>query len=340
MTAVHEGQRRSSAAPLRQRLVTLVGEVGYGREEPIVIGVRQPGAAPLFLAQGLTSAGKPLSGTTLIYAASLAKQVTAACAALLVQRGVLDVDAALSRWLPELPAWAETVRLRHLVHHTAALPDAEIDAALAAAGETDRTTRGVLDALSRLPALDRRPGAGYVYSGAGYVCLAAVVQRAAGQLLPAFASAHLFGPLEMADTRYWPGPGPAPPGAAPLASAHPAPLSLGDGGMWSTAEDLLRWSQALNTDQLGIGGLLQTPGRLDDGTLLDYAWGMGVRSHAGHRVYRHGGGWPGVRALLARVPDLRLSLVTVALADDSERRVPLVASLLDLLVGARFSVDR
>jgi len=67
---------------------------------------------------------------------------------------------------------------------------------------------------------------------------------------------------------------------------------------------------------------------------------MGVRSHAGHRVYRHGGGWPGVRALLARVPDLRLSLVTVALADDSERRVPLVASLLDLLVGARFSVDR
>jgi CubicO group peptidase (beta-lactamase class C family) len=332
MTSIHQRQRRSPAAQLRQRVGTLVGEAGYGREDPIVIGVQQPGTAPIFLAQGLTSAGEPLRGTTLIYAASLAKQMTAACAALLVRRGVLDMDSALSHWLPELPAWADSVRLRHLVHHTAALPDAEIDAALATAGDTDRTTHGVLGTLSRVTTLDRRPGAGYVYSSAGYVCLAAVVERAAGQPLAEFARGHLFGPLKMADTCYWPGPGPAPPGAAPLACAHPAPLSLGDGGVWSTAEDLLRWGQALNTDQLGICGLVQTPGRLDAGTLLDYAWGMGVRSRAGHRVYRHGGGWPGVRALLARVPDLGLSLVTVALADNTERRVPLTDSLLDLLV--------
>jgi hypothetical protein len=58
---------------------------------------------------------------------------------------------------------------------------------------------------------------------------------------------------------------------------------------------------------------------------------MGVRSHAGHRCYRHGGGWPGLRALLARSPGLGLSLVTLALADDTERRVPLADSLLDLL---------
>jgi CubicO group peptidase (beta-lactamase class C family) len=333
MAPIHERQRRSPAARLRQRVVTLVSAVGYGLEEPIVIGVRQPGAAPFFLAQGLTSAGEPLSGTTLIYAASLSKQMTAACAALLVQRGVLDMDAALSHWLPELPAWADTVRLRHLVYHTAALPDAGIDAAMTTAGDIDRSTQGVIDTLSRFPTLDREPGTDYVYSGAGYVCLAVVVQRAAGQPLPDFARRHLFGPLKMADTCYWPGPGPAPPRAAPLACAHPAPLSLGDGGVWSTAEDLLRWSQALNTDQLGISGLLQTQGRLDDGTLLDYAWGVGVRSHAGHRVYRHGGGWPGVRALLARVPDLDLSLVTVALADDTERRVPLTDSLLDLLAA-------
>jgi CubicO group peptidase (beta-lactamase class C family) len=220
-----------------------------------------------------------------------------------------------------------------LAYHTAALPAAEIDAAMTTAGDTDRTTQGVIDTLSQFPTLQRQPGTRYVYSGAGYVCLAAVVQRAAGQPLPDFARRHLFGPLQMADTCYWPGPGPTPPRAAPLASAHPAPLSLGDGGVWSTAEDLLRWGQALNADRLGICGLLQTPGRLNDGTLLDYAWGMGVRSHAGHQVYRHGGGWPGVRALLARVPDLGLSLVTLALADNTERRVPLADGLLDLLAA-------
>lgn len=155
------------------------------------------------------------------------------------------------------------------------------------------------------------------------------MERAAGQPLPQFAQRQLFAPLAMVDTCYWRGPDPTPPGAAPLAFPHPAPLSLGDGGVWTTASDLLRWSQALNADELGISTLMQTPGCLDDGTPIDYAWGIGVRSHAGHRVYRHGGGWPGLRAAQARIPDLDLSMVLIAVADDTERRVDLLNSLLD-----------
>ncbi|MFC4117733.1 serine hydrolase [Nonomuraea zeae] len=151
--------------------------------------------------------------------------------------------------------------------------------------------------------------------------------------MPHHAGSRLFAPLGMTGTRFWPGPEPAPPGAAPTDPSWPAPLSLGDGGVWSTAADLLRWSQALNADELGVSALLQTPGRLDDGTLLDYAWGIGVRSHAGHRVYRHGGGWAGLRALQARIPGLGLSLVVVAIADHTERRVDLAGSLLDEVTG-------
>jgi hypothetical protein len=79
--------------------------------------------------------------------------------------------------------------------------------------------------------------------------------------------------------------------------------------------------------------LMRTPGGLDDGTPIGYAWGMGVRSHADYRVYRHGGGGPGLRAQLARVPDLNQSLVIIALADGSERRVDLAAGLLDLVTA-------
>lgn len=113
----------------------------------------------------------------------------------------------------------------------------------------------------------------------------------------------------------------------------PAPLSLGDGGLWSTADDLLRWNEAMNTDALTIAAVLQRPGRLDDGTLLDYAWGVGVRTRAGHRVYRHGGGWPGLRLLLARVPDLGVGIVIIAPGDDTERRGVLDDALLDMVTG-------
>jgi CubicO group peptidase (beta-lactamase class C family) len=276
-----------------------------------------------------------LSATTLVYAAvyaaSLAKQMTAACAALLVHRGDLDMDAPLSDWLPELPGWARTVRLRHLVHHTAALPDdTELaERETAAPAHLDFTTPSRIAALIQFPALDGVPGTRHAYSNAGYVCLALVVERACGEPLPAFARRHIFVPLGMADTIFWSGPEPVPAQAAPLARIHPAPLSLGDGGMWSTATDLLRWSQAFNADELGISTTLQTPGRLDDGTVLDYAWGLGVRSHAGHRVYSHGGGWPGIRLKLAHVPDLNASVLAVALHDDTDDVVAVVDELLD-----------
>jgi CubicO group peptidase (beta-lactamase class C family) len=311
------------------RLTTLIAGAGYGSQEPVIVGVHRQGRAPVFVSQGVTGAGEQLSSATVTYAASLSKQITAACAAVLVQEGALDMEAMLAYWMPELPAWAGTVRLRHLLYHTAALPGDTVGAIVGSTA--DWTTPAVLSALAQVPALGSRPGATYTYSGAGYVCLAVVVERAAGQPLPIFAENRIFTTLGMNTTRYWPEP--VPPGAAPLAAPHPAPLSLGDGGVWSTASDLVRWGQALNADELGISPLMETPGSLDDGTPLDYAWGMGIRSHAGYRVYRHGGGWPGLRALLARVPDLNLSLVIIALADNSERRIELAAGMLDLVTA-------
>lgn len=316
---------------LADRLAALIAGAGYGSREPVIAGVHGQGCPPVFAAQGMTAAGEPAGPATLAYAASLSKQITAGCAALLVREGRLDMEDTLARWLPGLPGWADSVRLRHLLHHTAALPDAQADPI--AGGAADRTTAAVLSALERVSVLPAAPGTAHAYSNAGYVCLAAVVARASGQPLPEFAGRRVFVPLGMTGTRYWTGPAPAPPGAAPLAAAHPAPLSLGDGGVWSTARDLLRWGQALNADELGVSALMQAPGCLDDGTPVGYAWGMGVRSHAGYRVYRHGGGWPGLRALLARVPDLGQSLVIVALADDSERRGELAAGMLDLVTA-------
>jgi CubicO group peptidase (beta-lactamase class C family) len=289
-----------------------------------VVGVQRAGESPVFTTRGLTA-------TTIVYAASLSKQITAACAALLVRDGDLDMNAPLSDWLPELPGWARTVRLRHLVHHTAALPDdTELaNRETAAQSHLDFTTQSRIAALAEFPALDGVPGTRYAYSNAGYVCLALLVRRACGEPLPAFAQRRIFVPLAMTDTCFWSGPGPAPAQAAPLTHVHPAPLSLGDGGMWSTATDLLRWSQAFNADELGISTTLRTPGRLDDGTVLDYAWGLGVRSHAGHRVYSHGGGWPGICSKLAHLPDLNASVLAVALHDDTDHVVALVDDLLD-----------
>ena len=325
--------RSVSSASLDRCVADLVAEVGYRPEEPLVVGVRLPQFGEYFFTQGWARTGSPLAHDTVLYTASLSKQITAACLALLVQQGVLHVDSVLGRWLPELPGWASSVRLHHLLHHAGGLPgDTEIDTACLAAGQIDRTTEGVLTSLASFPHLSAESGSRFAYSNAGYVCLAVVIERAARQPLPAFAHEHLFDPLGMSRTRYWPGPAPHPPGAAPLMPRHPAPLSLGDGGVWSSAKDLLRWCQALNDNELHLTDLVQSPGHLGDGTPTGYAWGMGVRTHIGQLIYRHGGGWQSLRALLTRAPAAGLSLVTIALADDTERRIPLTDNLLGRLI--------
>ena len=295
--------------------------VGYRPGDKLVVGVLRPDMPPTFLAQG------GLAERSLVYTASLSKQVTAACIALLARAGEIFLDGSVLSWLPELPPWASGIRIRHLVHHKGGLPF-DVDG-----HEPDRTTTGTLRALAAFPHLAHPPGTEFDYSNPGYVCLGEIVRRASGESLEDFAHRRLFTPLEMTRTLFWSGPDPAPPDAVPLDPPRPAPLSLGDGGMWSTAEDLLRWCEGLNSDRLSLAVQLQKQGRLDDGRVLPYAWGMGVHEHAGHVFYRHGGAWDGVRSLLIRVPDRGLGIVVLAVGDVTERRLELADILLDLLLA-------
>ena len=317
--------------PSQDRVAALTRAAGYGPEDPYVVGVERHDAPPVFVAGGRSRTGEPLGPASVVYAASLAKQVTATCAALLVREGRLDLEDPLARWLPELPAWAADVRLRQLPSHTSGLPEVATFEELDEAG-LDRTTAVVLDALVRAGGLASAPGTEHRYSNVGYVCLTVVLQRVTGRALADLAQERLFSPLGMASTGFWSGPAAHPPGAAPLDPAFPAPLSVGDGGLWSSAVDLLRWDLALDRDTLGVSALVQTPGHLDDGTPLDYAWGVGVREHRGRRVHRHGGRWAGLCAQLVRL-DGQGGLVVLALDDDEDRTTALADALLTELAG-------
>lgn len=267
-----------------------------------------------------------MTAETVVYTASLSTQVTAACAALLVQQRRLNTEARLSEWMPELPAWASAVRVRHLIFHTSGLPEGiELDD-LHRAG-FDRTTDAVIDGLIRCDHPVSPPGIEYRYRNAGYVCLAVVVARAVRQPLADFAREHVFTPLGTIDSLFWDGPAPHPPGAAPVDRRDPALLSLGDGGLWSTPVELLRWNLATDRDELGISTLVQTSGHLDDGAALDYAWGVGVREQAGRQIYRHGGRWAGLSLQLVRLGQAT-SFVIVALDDDEDRTARLAGAVI------------
>jgi CubicO group peptidase (beta-lactamase class C family) len=289
----------------------------------VAVGVGSRRTAPVLAAHGGLSCG------AVAYSGSLMKQVTGACAALLAKRGSLDVDAPMATWLGELPPWSKTVRVRHLVHHTAGLPSTEaVWEQMERAGERDWTSDGVLAALSTTGELDHEPDTVHAYSNVGYICLGRILERVSGADLGAFAEEQLFRPLQMDSTTVWSGPEPSPPGAVlarPLES--PKPLSVGDGGLWTSVNDLLRWNEALLSDALGVSETLCATGTLDDGSPLDYGWGVRVFAVSGNRVESHGGSWDDATAKLVRFPDLGAGFAALALDGDVERMVALSDSL-------------
>jgi CubicO group peptidase (beta-lactamase class C family) len=272
---------------------------------------------------------------TVGYAGSLAKQLTGACAALLESEGALDLESSLADWLPELPWWAVPVRVRHLIHHTAGLPTTDVVwARMQEAGELDWTSDGAIAALATLDEPRAEPGAGFSYSNVGYICLARVLERAGSLPLGELARQRLFHPLGMSSTVLWSGPESTPPGATAVNDfGPPFPLSLGDGGLWTTARDLLRWNTALVADVLGVSETLHAPGHLDDGTPLDYAWGVRVHRVGGDRIQSHGGSWDGATARAVRLPDRGASFAILTLDGSIERIMELSDRLQAMLLG-------
>lgn len=299
-------------------------DVGYAKDEPVIVGLDVGGE--------LTVHAQARAPDKVYYAASLSKQIAAACVAILVNRGVVDVDSPISRWLPELPSWADTVLVRHLIHHVGGTPHPNVWRTKTAS--TEYTNSAILSAVARCLDLEETPGTTYRYSSTGYSLLGTIVTRAVDEPLTTWADSEIFDRLQMTHTQFWDGPGLAPPGVTPMIPDQPAPHSLGDGGMWTTASDLLRWNRALANDELGVTDRMHQPGRFPDGSSIGYAWGVGVREHCGRRVYLHGGSLGDVNSKLVRWHGSTDSVLVTALADTTERWLGLTDRLMDHVADA------
>lgn len=269
-------------------------------------------------------AGRPVDPATPFYVASVTKQLVGVLAAQQVRAGRLDPDVDVRSLLPRLPVWAAPVRVRHLLHHTSGLPSTARVLAAAGRGEPELTNAAVLDALSALEGPDAPPGRAFAYSNVGYVVLAEALVALTGTALPDLARREVLHPLGLGG-----GLGAVPDGTP--ADRWP-PRTLGDGGWWTGAADLLRWLEALDGGRLGadVSALVATPGRLDDGSPLAYGWGVTVHADG---TLTHGGSWPGWTAKTVRDPTTGTAVALLTTGGDADAVSRVAVTLHAQLAG-------
>ncbi len=262
----------------------------------------------------------PLTSRTVFYIASTSKQFTAMSIALLATRGKISLTDDIRRYLPELPRWDHPVTIAHLVYHTSGIPDFFVLMPLAGRRLEDTITdEDIISLLARQPRLNFRPGDQFQYSNSGYFLLGVIITRVTGKSLRQFAEDSLFAPLGMRDTHFHDDRTMVVPRRATGYVAKGDGFAIfatlfdrvGDGGVMTTIEDLVRWDRNFYDARVGGRAMLDlalTPGSLNDGTKLDYGFGLFIREQRGLREVSHGGIYNGFRAELVRYPEQRLSV--------------------------------
>ncbi|HPH19632.1 MAG TPA: serine hydrolase [Haliscomenobacter sp.] len=252
--------------------------------------------------------------------ASVSKQFVAMSAMLLKEENKLQYDDPVQKHLPTFPYGNITVR--QLLTHTSGLPE-YFDLAQRHLTLLDTLTNDdLLQLLVRhKPALEFEPGSRWAYCNTGYILLASVVSKVSGKSFADFFAERIARPLGLQNTFVYHFKGPAAPPQRVLGmrwengKAHPDDLIsidgvVGDGNVYSSAEDLLRWEQALYTEKLVKKATLEEafqPVKLNDGSTYSYGFGWGIAKEG--KELSHTGGWVGFRTLIVRDLEQKRSLI-------------------------------
>ena len=248
---------------------------------------------------------------------ALSKPLTAVAAALLHDRGRLDLDAPVQRYVPAYPAKQWTVTTRQLMGDVAGVHRIRGDNNDAMPTSHCASLDEAVAMLAADPLLFE-PGTQHRYSTWGWTLVSAVVEGAAGEPFPRFMARQVFEPLDMdrtvaAETEEL-------DGIAHGAGRRPDYSCVAGGGAFlSTPTDLVRLGSAmlkpglLRADTIAA---FQTPTRLVSGAKTTYALGWTVRNVqlAGQpaRIVSHRGSPAGGTVSLLTFPDLGLAIAAAA----------------------------
>lgn len=281
---------------------------------------------------------RPLDPKTDFRLASFTKQFTATCIMLLVRDGKLHYDDRLTDLFPEFPEYGKSITVRNLLNHTSGLPDYE-EILMKQYPNTPEEQipqildAGVLKSLEQQTAGQFAPGSKWQYSNSGYATLAMIVEKVSGKPFGQFLHDRIFAPLKMNDTlAYEKGKNIVPhraygytkqkDGSWKETDQSPTSAVLGDGGIYTSIDDLVKWDSALREHSLLSEAEMRLaltpvvpsagPAKFGSGKDVNYGFGWFLDPYKGHKRMWHDGETIGFRTTIQRFPDDQLTVIILA----------------------------
>jgi len=263
----------------------------------------------------------PLTTESILEAGSVSKQFTAAAILLLEQQGKLSLDDDVKKYIPEMPDYGWPITLRQMMQHKSGIKDWGAVVAIAGWPRSTKTYNNddALYVITNQKTLNYKPGDEYLYSNSNYNLFAIIVQRVSGMSLADFTRKNIFEPAGMKHTQWRDNFKRIVPGRAIAYSKSgtayqtnmPNEYVYGNGGLLTTAEDLLIWNNYYLNGRLGTPSLLAkqlATSPLNSGIMHRYAAGLFVGTARGWKYIAHDGATASYRANLEAYPEPALSI--------------------------------
>ncbi len=287
-----------------------------------------------------------LTTTSVTEAGSVSKQFTAAAILLLEQQGKLSLEDDVRKYIPELRDYGYRITLRQMMQHKSGLKDWGSIAAIAGWPRSTKTYNNddALYIISNQKTLNHKPGDEFLYSNSNYNLFAIIVQRVSGMSLAEFTRKYIFEPAGMRHTQWRDDHRRIVPGRAIAYSKSgnsnitnmPNEYVYGNGGLLTTAEDLVIWCDYILKGKFGQPSLLDkqiATSPFNNGVQHAYAAGLFISEFRGFKYYSHDGATAGYRSNLDIFPEIGLSIAWLSNTSEFDNDTLNVAdAVVDLFI--------
>lgn len=281
--------------------------------------------------------GIPMKANTRHNIGSTSKQFTAFGLALLAEKTDLSLSDDVRKYIPELPAFSDTVRLTHLLGHTSGYR--EFINTLIMMGQHPSTPlprKKIIEMIERQPKLQSQPGTEFNYNNTGYALVVEVIERKTEMPFEEWMQREVFQPLKMTETGYRA----HNHQIVPHRSVGYAPSDrkegyqeitdlgggMGPGALHLSLRDFARWIQHYDHPTLCTQKTMDrmmTPDTLASGNPTAYGLGLFIQEHKGQRYIHHGGADLAHRSHMLYFPDLSGAVIVQSNAADFPGDLPM-----------------
>lgn len=254
--------------------------------------------------------------------ASITKQFTALSIMLLEDENKLSFNDTLKKFFPDFPSYASKITIKNILQHTSGLlayEDYMSDTLTVQLKDID-----VLEILMKQDSTYFPPGTQHRYSNSGYAILALIVEKVSGKTFAQFLHDRIFVPLQMDNTIAFEknistvsnrayGYANTDSGFV-FADQRLTSAILGDGGIYSSAIDLIKWDKGIDYATLLNREKLDKVFEkvvLPNGEVVDYGFGWRLDPYKGFIRHHHTGGTSGFSNIYMKLPKFGLTIIVL-----------------------------